>query len=913
MDEYAAVARTSPAARAVREDVPVDGLVGRDGELERLHRAVDGLPPAERVLVLAGDAGAGKSALLDAAVRRAEGRGVQVLRAVGSEAEAPLAYSGLHQLLWRVPWGTGNRGGLGEPGSLRLLSGRQRAALAAVFGRGDAPEPPDRMLVGLAVLTLLSDLSDRAPLLLALDDAQWLDHASLDALAFAARRLDAEPVTVLAGVRTGEPLPDLGARQPPLVLGPLDPAAADRLLDLQPQSPAGRLRTRVLDQARGNPLALTILAGAGEPPGGAPYAGPLPLAEHVEHVLAGRLVGLPAATTDALLLLAAADAADDGAVRPGPPGGDDPVWAPAEAAGLVRAGGGRVRFRHPLMRSAVYHAAPAPARRAAHRALAGALRREPDRCAWHLAAAADGPDARVAAALEESADRARRRGGYAAAARALQRAAELAPERADGARLLVAAASDAVLTGDLAWVDELADAVRRRTDDGALSAAAALHAGRLAAFTPHHGTAFARLAGAAERWAADQPGAALDLLAAAAVVGFYSGDDRRRQHVRHLLHRLCGEGERADPYGWPQVWIAVVTDPYEHRTALVPRLPELFASAGQRPEHLTALAILAWLVDETPRAVRAFDEAEEGWRVRGALPEGLGGAAAWAYAEQGRWDRARELCRRMTANATAVGLDHAEACAAAVDAAVLAFRGDIAAARARAADALALVDPGESRSVAVYVRRALAAAAAAEGAYDTAYDQLRAVFTADGAPLHHHASYPALADLASAAVRSGHEAHRAQAAAIVERAARRFGTGRPADTGGPSASPRLRALLARARAPGVPGRSRDTPPCRARPDRPGAVAVRVCPDAAGPGGMVAAAAAHHRGAAPARRRAGDLRTVGGAPLGGTHPCGVARCGRRRAGRAARRAGRTLPAAAGDRRARRTGPDQPGDR
>ncbi|WP_425470989.1 ATP-binding protein [Streptomyces armeniacus] len=781
-----------------------DALVGRDAELDRLFRTVDREPSADQVLVLAGDAGTGKTALLDAAVRRARTRGVRVLRAEGSEPEARLAFSGLHQLLRPVLDG------------LERLPDRQRAALSGAFGLettrnpdpGTDPAPgpdtgaqagaPDRMLTGLAVLTLLSDLGERGPLLLVLDDAQWLDRASLDALAFAARRLDAEPVTLLAGVRAGEPLPGFGAHWPPLVLGPLDAAAAGRLLDLQPRRPTGRARTRVLDQAQGNPLALAVLARAATDADGAtagPYApvgatgaGPLPLTDHLERVFAARLAGLPGPTTRALLLLAAVDTADaEAVVRAGLPGTDDPAWRPAEEAGLVRATGRGIRFRHPLMRSAAYHAAPAAARRTAHLALAETLHDEPDRRAWHLAAAAYGPDADVAAALERTADRARRRGGHAAAAQALQRAAELAPERADSARLLVAAAADAVLTGDLPWVDELVATACERTDDAPLLAAATLYAGRLAAFTARHTVVFARLTRAAEQWAATQPSAALDLLAAAAVVCFYSGEDAQRQQIRRLLERLPGDG----PYAWPHLWIRALADPYEDRAERAALLPRLLAGAERRPERLTSLAVLAWLLDETPQAVRAFDEADAHWRARGALPEGLGGAAAWAYVEHGRWEQAREVCRQVTAGAALAGLDHAVACAASVDAVVLAFRGETAAARARADDALALIDPAESRTVAVYVRRALAAAAAAEGAYETAYDQLRTVFTADGEPAHYHVSHPALAELAAAAVHSGHDAHRTEAVSIVERAARRLGDG---------ASPRLRALIARARA-----------------------------------------------------------------------------------------------------------------
>ncbi|MBO8183982.1 helix-turn-helix transcriptional regulator [Streptomyces spirodelae] len=749
-------------------------LVGRGAELARLFRAVDSVA-AEPVLMLVGEVGAGKSALLDQAALRAEAGGARVLRATGSESESSLAFSALHQLLRPVLAGVDG------------LPGRQRAALRDAFGEGSATSGPDLMLTGVAVLSLLSGLGDHHPVLVVLDDAQWFDRASLDALSFAARRLEGEPVTMLIGARDSDRVPGFDRHTPTLTLEPLDDAAANQLLDLRPKSPTGRIRARILEQAGGNPLALVELtrtASTQERAAGPPSTGPLPLPDRLERVFAARLDSLPASTARALLLLAAMDSADwTVAVSARLPCAEDAAWIPAEQAGLVRRTSRDVQFRHPLVRSAVYHAASSGARREAHLSLATMLRDEPDRSAWHRAAACPHPDAAVSAELERTAGRARRRGGHAAAARALQRAAELAPQREESARLLVEAAAAAVFTGDLAWVEELVAAVRTRTDDAALLASATVRAGRLAVLAGRHLRVFSRLADAAEELAVSQPAAGLELLAGAAVVRFYSGEDAQRHRIRDILRRLQANASHAGL----RTWVRAVSEPFDDWAQLVSLLPQLAAEAEGRPERLTAVGIMAWLLDETPQAVRAFDEAFDRWELQGALPEGLGGAVAWAYVERGRWEQAREACARITAVGRATGLDHAVACAATVEATLLAFQGEVSSARTRAEEALALVDPLESRSVAVYAHRALGAAAAAEGAYGTAYGRLRMIFTADGAPVHYHASYPALADLAAAAVRCGrHE----EAAAIVERSATAL-----AD----NTSPRLRALISRAR------------------------------------------------------------------------------------------------------------------
>jgi hypothetical protein len=235
-------------------------LIGRDSELSRLRGLVDPPPTGSRVLVLAGDAGMGKTVLLADAARQARSAGMRVLSATGRESEQDLAFAGLHQLLRPVL------------DRVADLPDRQAKALLGAFALSPDPVPPDALLTGIAVLTLLSGLSEERPLLLVADDAQWLDRGSLDTLAFAARRLESERLVLLAGVRGSIPPPGFERDFPELVLQPLSTPDAGRLLDAQPRPPRGTGREQVLAQAAGNPLALTELSkviAATRPPGAA--------------------------------------------------------------------------------------------------------------------------------------------------------------------------------------------------------------------------------------------------------------------------------------------------------------------------------------------------------------------------------------------------------------------------------------------------------------------------------------------------------------------------------------------------------------------------------------------------------------------------------------------------------------------
>jgi DNA-binding NarL/FixJ family response regulator len=442
---------------------PLTALRGRRSECARLDRVLDAARKGESsVLVLRGEPGIGKTALLDYAI--SSSRDLHVLRAAGVESEMELAFASLQQLCLPLLDRLGN------------LPGPQQDALRVAFGLSSG-QAPDRFLVGLAALSLLSDVAEERPLLCALDDAQWLDEASARAFAFVARRLLAEPIAIVFVTR--EPIGPLGGL-PELVLGGVDDDDARLLLASGIPGPVDeRVRETIIAETRGNPLALLELPRALTPAelaGGFALPG-APLADRIEQSFLRRVQSLPA-PSQRLLLTAAAEPLGDvpllwrAADRLGV--GPD-ATSPAEAAGLIELGA-RVRFRHPLVRSAIYRAAAAPDRREVHRALADETDPEtdPDRRAWHLAHAAAGLDEAVADELERSADRAQRRGGVAAMAAFLERAAELTPDPGRrGARALSAAqakldagapeaAQVLLATAELTPLDELQQARMQR-------------------------------------------------------------------------------------------------------------------------------------------------------------------------------------------------------------------------------------------------------------------------------------------------------------------------------------------------------------------------------------------------------------------------------------------------------------------
>jgi DNA-binding CsgD family transcriptional regulator len=411
-------------------------LLGRDDELARIDGLLtDARDERSGALVVRGEAGIGKSVLLHHAVSVAESRGFQVVRGIGVESDSELAYGGLHQLL--VP----------HLDRLEALPAPQAKALRGAFGLTDGGDA-NRFLISAATLALLADLAEDGPLLCVVDDLHWFDQGSAEALLFAARRFEADPIAMVFAVReTSMPFETPGVEA--VQLSGLDGRDAARVLDGHAPELADPLRARVLEESAGNPLAIIELGsarheaddvGLHDPAG---RVGTLPVPHRIQEVFRRQIAELAAPTRRALLVASADSAAPLATILRVVEalGGDAADLAPAERATLVRIGG-TIEFRHPLVRAAAYRGEPLHQRIQVHRAYAEALTEDADadRRAWHLAAATTTPDEAVAIELEGAAERARHRGGAMAVSIAYDRAGRLSADRELRARRIARAA-----------------------------------------------------------------------------------------------------------------------------------------------------------------------------------------------------------------------------------------------------------------------------------------------------------------------------------------------------------------------------------------------------------------------------------------------------------------------------------------
>ena len=530
-------------------------LFGRDPERVRIGELLDGARASRSaVLVISGEPGVGKSALLEDA--RDQAGDMRVLSGAGVESEAQLPFAALHQIVRPVL------------GHVESLPQPQATALGGALGLA-AGGSEDRFLVSLAVLSLLAEAAEDRPLLCLVDDAQWLDDASADALVFVARRLEAEGIVMLFGAREGDVRRFEAPGLPDLQLGGLDPSAAGTLIDRSAGVElSSELRGRLVAETGGNPLALLELSSAlseAQLSGAETVLAPIPVSARVERAFLARVNRLPEETQTLLLVASADDSGELATVLRASAqlGAEAVALDEAERAGLVHVRGTRLELRHPLVRSAVYQAAPLSKRQAVHGALATVLDGEADadRRAWHRAAASVEADPSVGEELEEAAERARRRSGFAAASLAFERAATLTTDEDQRARRLTSAAENAWLAGRVERALMLLEAARPLVSEPIQRADIDRFLGLIEMTRGVPADACQLLLRAATEVAPSDGGRALQLLNIAGLAAAYAGDREaavaigrlaRDLHleeppfVRMLAQLLVGLGAHAD-------------------------------------------------------------------------------------------------------------------------------------------------------------------------------------------------------------------------------------------------------------------------------------------------------------------------------------------------------------------------------
>lgn len=747
-------------------------LAGREAEVGQILDAVEQGRSAPRALLIMGEAGTGKTALLEVAAEHARENGACVLWSQGCEGESEQSFAALHQLLLPL---------LPDADD---LPDHLREALETSFGLAPIIRPVDPMLLRVAVLTLVAGASRQRPVVLVGDDVQLFDRDSLDVLGFVLRRFVAEPVTVLLATRGLMPPDAAVAHLPALSLGPLTGQAAARLLDAQPQSPTGRARSEVLEQADGNPLAIIELCRAlrsgssmGLPDGG------LPQTQRIQEMFAARLRALPAATQRMVLYAAASSDYEDleTIMAAAGAGTDLSVWAPAEDAGLITIVGRQVGFRHPLVRAGAYQSASAHQRQRAHTDLAAVQEKDPARRAWHLAAACIGQDESVAATLEDTAQLVEQRGGFYAAARALERSAECSPAPPDRARRYAKALRAANNAGDTSWVRELYAKVTALTQDRNLLGVAANGAGMALSLFGYQREAFQLMIGALEP---DPPRDGRTTLAVTAVIGavaFQSGLPEVRRSMVPILEGI-EIGDASTPYNELVTDAAVEAlravvlaeaDPVRNAPALLSRTrrPSLLEPVTGIAEmiRLQTLGAVAWFADESDLCVETFRQAYAILRSYGGIGTGSVSLTAMGSAliDTGRWAEADEILDEAATLAVVHKMKHIKVDVEALRVTLRALRGPSSDGGISADPAWTTVNLEENKATHARLLRAAGTVAAAAGDYDGALRHFRRLFNEDGTPLHYFLSHGSIADLAAVAQRTGRQEEIAPVVAAV--------------------------------------------------------------------------------------------------------------------------------------------------
>ncbi|NMO51561.1 AAA family ATPase [Actinoplanes sp. TBRC 11911] len=665
-----------------------------------------------KVLLLRGEPGIGKSHLLAAAADDARSRGAQVLSATGVPSEAHLPFAGLHQLLRPL-----------LP-CVRDLPEPHRAALLAAFGMTAGPQT--FFFVALATLELLADAAARTPVVVVADDVHWLDQATVEVLAFVARRIAAEPITLWAATRTGDPVP---WKVPELTVSGLDDDTARRLLDRHAGGLTATTRERLLTEAAGNPLALIelpVAARARRLDDVAVAPAMLPLTDRLEAAFAGRLAELPDATNALLLAVALDDGCGTSSEILAAARTTEASFQPAEAAGLISLTGGRVRFRHPLVRTAVYHRAGEADRRGAHAAWADVVTDRPERQLWHRAAAATGPDDAIADALERRAEQERGRGALAGAIEIMDRAARLTPPSGRRAGRLLDAADLAFELGRHRLVRGLVEEAgpllaEPRERARHLQLRDILDDGR-----PGDVAGIRTMVEQVRRMRADgDPGLARRLLIAAARRCWWTDPGPADRHLIAAWADDLPTDER--------LVVLALTEPIEQGSRIIAALTD------HRDQAEPALRVIAaYIVGDFERCVRLAGPAADGLRAQArlALLVQVLTLAASAAMHMGAWSRAATTAAEAVRLGVETGQPVWTVAARHVDAAMAGLRGDAV----RAGEQLALIVGEDEMSgvvpSAAHQSRGLAALAA--GDYAEAYRELRPIFDSSH-PAYHRA------------------------------------------------------------------------------------------------------------------------------------------------------------------------------
>ncbi|MFD0078867.1 AAA family ATPase [Streptomyces sp. NPDC127166] len=746
--------------------------IGRDEEIDLIRRCLD-VRCGPQGLLLLGETGTGRSRLLRFAEEAASTHGARVLSARGWGGEDPAPFSSLHRLLLPV---------LDVPD---LFPEDPWTVLPTAFDPGAGAGPQERRALGAVVLAVLTRLARTNPILLAVDDAQDCDDASLDVLLSVRRQLTNQAVTMLFTARGAAPPPGVPADLPVLRLGPLSPGAAARLLDAQPDAPRGRSRIDLLRQAEGNPLAIIELNRAssiGTGPASAPGA------------LASRLDALPEDTRRALLYASAALREEELPVVMAALGTDDlTVWTPAEEAGLIGIADGRVAFGHPLTREAAFHRHPAKLRQRAHRDLAAAAVRSPAYRAWHLAAASIGPDEAVACALERAtAVHAVSVGDRFASAKALEQAARLSGTDEGRARRLAAAMAAASDLGNPEWVRDLyAEFSRVNRDPDLRCVAVCAMAGALSLLSFQQ-EAFGLLL---DLWRHSPPrtaNASLSLTALAAAIAHQSGLPEHRaelprllDHARQVVREMpetgddraeysgaatpAGSVEPMDRGGFAELTgpgVHAAMDAYvsvgigEHGDDAARRAPVALPGPLDGPASLTRLladASVAYYSDESELCAEMHRQAST---VPGA--SWAWGPRVWALPSHvdtliamGRWPEAQVLIEEGRSDAAVHRLTRVDMDLEALEVTLRALCGDSLPDVPFTSPHWRSVNLGENHATRARMLRAGGLHALALGDAERAFHHFRALFGEDGSPIVPFLPPRSISELAAAAQRVG--------------------------------------------------------------------------------------------------------------------------------------------------------------